>query len=71
MDGEQREGRWRDMTLHLTPNETQALGQALESYISELRMEIAGTDSWDFRQALKERKTTLNHVLEQVRTKAS
>jgi hypothetical protein len=58
------------MTLQLTPNEAQALGEALESYLSELRMEIAGTDRWDFRQALKERKKTLNHVLELVQTKA-
>jgi hypothetical protein len=53
------------MTLELTSTEAEELRKALESYLSDLRIEIAGTDSWDFRQALKERKVVLNRVLEQ------
>jgi hypothetical protein len=52
------------MTLELTPTEAAELHRALESYLSDLRMEIAGTDSWDFRQALKERKAVLGQLLE-------
>jgi hypothetical protein len=54
------------MTLELTRREAEELGKALESYLSELRMEIAGTDSWDYRQGLKARKVVLNQVLQQV-----
>jgi hypothetical protein len=31
--------------------------------MSELRMEIAATDNWDFRQTLKERKVVLSRVV--------
>jgi hypothetical protein len=55
------------MRLELTTTEAAELGTALESYLGELTMEIAGTDSWDFRQALKGRKVILADVLEQVR----
>jgi hypothetical protein len=54
------------MTLELTRREAEELGKILKSYLSELRMEIAGTDSWDYRQGLKERKVVLNQVLQQV-----
>lgn len=54
------------MTLELTRREAEELVKALESYLSELRMEIAGTDSWDYRQDLKERKVVLNQLLQQV-----
>ena len=54
------------MTLELTRREAEELAKVLESYLSELRMEIAGTDSWDYRQGLKERKVVLNQLLQQV-----
>jgi hypothetical protein len=52
-----------DMTIELTRDEIEELEQALNSYLSDLRMEIAGTDSYEFRQALKQRKAALDHVL--------
>lgn len=55
------------MTLELTANEAQELGNALESYLSDLRMEIAGTDNWDYRQSLKGRRSLLDKVLGRVR----
>lgn len=58
------------MRLELTTREAQELGNALESYLSDLRMEIAGTDSWDYRQSLKERKDVLSQVLRQMRPTA-
>lgn len=50
--------------LNLTEQEKQVLIEALESYISDLRMEIADTDRQDFRNALKSRKEVLKKVLE-------
>ena len=59
--------------LDLTPDEATILTEVLESYLSDLRMEIANTDKLDFRQSLKERKAVLVKVLgaiEESRAKA-
>lgn len=50
--------------LELTPDEAETLGMVLDSYLSDLRMEIADTDRLEFREMLKERKAVLNKVLE-------
>ena len=55
-------------TLDLSPEQAAALADALESYLSDLRMEIADTDLKDFRDKLKHRKALLNEVLEAVRS---
>ena len=55
-------------TLDLSPEQAEALADALESYLSDLRMEIADTDLKDFRDKLKHRKALLNEVLEAVRS---
>jgi hypothetical protein len=52
--------------ITLDAEEVQYLATALRSYISDLRMEVAGTDSYDFREALKKQEAVLNHVLEQL-----
>jgi hypothetical protein len=49
--------------IDLTPDEQSELRTALESYLSDLRMEISHTDSYDFRKELKERKAALEKVL--------
>jgi hypothetical protein len=59
------------MRLELTATEAQALGNALESYLSDLRMEIAGTDSWDYRQSLRERRDVVSQVLQKLRSTAA
>jgi hypothetical protein len=51
------------MRLELTTAEAAELHQALGSYLSELRMEIADTDSYDYRQGLKARRSVLSSVL--------
>jgi hypothetical protein len=48
--------------VEFTPDEANALKHALESYLSDLRMEIVDTDSQDFRDGLKNEK----HLLEAV-----
>ena len=44
------------MQLTLTEVETGMLAEILASYRSDLRMEIADTDSMDFREQLKQRE---------------
>jgi predicted RNA binding protein with dsRBD fold (UPF0201 family) len=50
--------------LDLTPDEAEVLKDALENYLADLRMEIAGTDSMDFRETLKDTKATLRKIVE-------
>ncbi len=52
------------INLDLTKEENDILSTVLESYLSDLRMEIADTDSMDFRESLKKKKDVLNKVLE-------
>lgn len=49
--------------LNLTPEEQKILVEVLNADISDLSMEISGTDLLDFRQALRERKDTLSKVV--------
>ncbi len=49
--------------LDLNPQEKEYLIEALESYLSDLRYEIADTDSMDFREQLKAKKNALEKVL--------
>jgi len=50
-------------TLTLTAHETEMLHSILEEYLGELRMEVAGTDSMDFREMLKEREVFVKKLL--------
>lgn len=47
----------------LSEEERQVLLEMLESALSDLRMEIADTDSMDFREMLKGRKEVLKKVI--------
>jgi len=53
--------------LNLTDKEAVTLRHALETYLSDLRMEIADTDAQDFREGLKEEESTIKRLLEQLR----
>jgi hypothetical protein len=52
--------------IALTQEEATVLREALSSYVSDLRMEIAQTDSWQFRQNLKREEVLLKKLLEQL-----
>jgi hypothetical protein len=52
--------------ITLTLEEAATLREVLASYVSELRMEIANTDSMDFRENLKQKKEVLNRVIGQL-----
>ena len=49
--------------LQLDEDTRNTLAETIECAIGELRMEIADTDSYDFRQILKGREATLKRVL--------
>ncbi|MGE4544567.1 MAG: hypothetical protein AB7D06_10730 [Pedobacter sp.] len=49
--------------LDLNPEEKDTLISILESCLSDLRMEIADTDSQDYRDVLKQRKGILLKTL--------
>jgi hypothetical protein len=55
------------LILDLTDEERTILVETLESFLSELRMEIADTDQMDFREGLKRRKAALMKTVEQLR----
>jgi hypothetical protein len=49
--------------LNLTETEVLTLKKTLDSYISDLRMEIADTDEKDFRDRLKQEEVILTKIL--------
>jgi hypothetical protein len=51
------------ITLELTPEDRDELYAILENVLSDLRMEIAGTDNADFREGLKWRQMFLEKLL--------
>ena len=52
------------LQLDVNDDEKTILKEVLESYLSDLRMEIADTDRMEFRDMLKERKAVLIKVIE-------
>jgi hypothetical protein len=54
--------------LQLTIDEAATLKMALEDFLSDLRMEIAHTDSMDFREGLKTKKRILRKVADALTT---
>jgi hypothetical protein len=49
--------------LRLDQEDSAVLRQVLEAYLSELRFEIGGTDSFDYRSRLHEQESRLNRIL--------
>jgi len=52
------------LQLDLTDEEKGILVQLLEESLSDLRMEIADTDLYDYREMLKRRKAAIAKVLQ-------
>jgi hypothetical protein len=52
--------------IELVPEEIEMLQAILESYLSDLRMEISSTDSMDFREGLKKREVFLKKMLREL-----
>ena len=53
--------------LDLAEDEVAALVKVLDYYVSELRMEVAGTDRQTLRDALKIEEALLKNVLQTVK----
>ena len=51
------------ITLDLGPEEAEVLREVLDSYLSDLRMEMADTDRKDFRDRLKERRNVIEKTI--------
>ena len=51
------------MQIDLNAEEAGMLNEILASYLSDLRMEIADTDSMDFREELKKQEAFLKRLL--------
>jgi hypothetical protein len=62
---------WRPTVaqITLTQEEATALRGVISSYVSDIRMEIANTDSWQWRQNLKREAELLKKLLEQLDAK--
>ncbi len=54
------------ITIELSDEEKEALVKVLQSYISDLRMEIADTDRASFREQLKKEKGYLESILDKL-----
>jgi len=50
--------------INFSSEEIAILKEVLESYLSDLRMEIADTDKKDFRDVLKKREKFLNELID-------
>jgi hypothetical protein len=51
------------ISIDLSDKEAETLRQILEDDLSDLRMEIADTDSMAFRETLKDKKEVLQKVI--------
>ncbi len=49
--------------IEFTTEEAQTLSEILESYLSDLRMEIAATENRDWRGIMKERESFIKDLL--------
>ena len=55
--------------LNINEADVEILTEVLESYISDLSMEIRATDRLEFRETLKARRVSLQKILEEIKKK--
>ncbi len=53
-------------TFEFTPEEQEVLRDLLQNRIGEIDIEVFRTDTHEFKEMLKHRKETLEHVLEKL-----
>ena len=56
-----------ETTLKLSDSEKAILSEALESHLSDLGMEITDTDSMEYREKLKAKRTVIQKILKELR----
>ena len=54
------------LSLQLSETEAMSLREILVSYLSDLRMEIADTDSMNFREGLKKREVFIKKLIQRL-----
>jgi hypothetical protein len=54
------------MQLNLTAQEAVTLSEILSGYLSDLRMEIAGTENMNFREELKKKEVFLKKIIDEL-----
>lgn len=59
------------LELDLTTEDLKNVIDALEKYVSDLSMEIADTDTMDYRDKLKSQRISIHKVLDQLKKKES
>ena len=57
--------------LNLTSDDLKNVINALERYVSDLNMEIADTDTMDYRDKLKSQRISIEKTIDQLREKES
>jgi hypothetical protein len=57
----------RMVQIEITSEEAQMLLEILETYLSDLRMEIADTEQMDFREGLKRREVFLKELIQRLK----
>lgn len=57
--------------LNLSADDLQRLVDVLERYVSDLSMEIADTDTMDYRDKLKSQRISIYKVIDQLKKKES
>lgn len=60
-----------ELDLQLRDDEPRILVETLESYLSDLSVEIGHTDSMDFREGLKHRQAALTRIVDALRAARS
>jgi hypothetical protein len=55
------------MEIYLEENEAETLKEILENDLSDLSMEITGTDRKDYREKLKDKRHIIYKILKSVR----
>ncbi len=56
-----------ETTIKLSDSEIEILSEALESHLSDLGMEITDTDSMEYREKLKAKRTVIQKILKELR----
>ena len=52
--------------IKLSDSERDILSEVLESYLSDMSMEITDTDSMDYREQLKARRIIIQKILKEI-----
>jgi hypothetical protein len=52
--------------LTLTDQDATTLKKALQTYLSDLRMEVANTDAQDFREGLKQEEAVITRLVDEL-----